>query len=549
MRAHEFLQLLNEKDLSFKDFQNASEARWDIFLNRVANKQPWEGKQAPTLGGESIDYLKDRAGSYPYNIYIGFANPVDQQKLLKSIEAGHFAGYVKNRGWYFPVYNPTTGEQLDHYSASWIYKDPAFGQQREEGGIANYGNLSEPLAGAGLTAKFLKRVTGGVEPIEVKDIFEILSKLKVDPNTIEIDSEELHEENVVYASAEYQSTLKDKIIWKISTQEQTYRELLEIAQGGHRTDKKLLGQLEAIVNYCNSRLLTRYSRFFATNRVVDEIIVDTDGIGGAASLQSGEGTKADLFVIANGKKLRYANISLKAGNKDIGQHALVSAPRGRDTQDPEKIKEHLWSKAVTLWQAFDDGSKHINIESDGLFTRDSYLESVGITDEMNAEEIMIAIDKTNKGSLKTVRNAINNMFTVVKNEIQEKWLNSDSSKAEYNFLKAVIQFIEFHGAREDGVELVDFNENGNYSVHSFKDLEQKLDTVDLNVYTYKTSSGNAGFVVYDSNSVKNNKITSGSTLFRLYFQPRAGSGQGFKVHIVKGPLLSKLTDVTEQRKA
>ena len=327
MRFNEFK--LFEKNLSFGDFHQAAEERWDVFLNRVKGKIPWEGSIAPTLGGQEYDYPKENTGAYPYNIYIGYANAASQSKLLKSIESGSFYGYLDNRrAWVAPVYDPKTNTQLDNYKISNLFKDPQFAEPhriKSKDQIANFGNLTESLAGAGLTAKFTKRVQGGVQPIEVKDILKIISKLKVDSSNqeVKINSKELHKEDVVYASAEYKSNLQDKIVWRIKTQEQAFRELVAIGEGKHLDNPKLLGLLKAVANYANSRLMTQYSRFFATNLKVDEILVDTDGIGGAASLQAGEGTKADLFVIANGKKLRYANLSLKATNPDIGQQALV----------------------------------------------------------------------------------------------------------------------------------------------------------------------------------------------------------------------------------
>ena len=88
MRFNEFK--LFEANLSFGDFHQAAEERWDVFLNRVKGKIPWDGTIAPTLGGQEYDYPKARSGTYPYNIYIGYANATSQSKLLKSIQSGSF---------------------------------------------------------------------------------------------------------------------------------------------------------------------------------------------------------------------------------------------------------------------------------------------------------------------------------------------------------------------------------------------------------------------------------------------------------------------------
>ena len=394
------------------------------------------------------------------------------------------------------------------------------------------------MAGAGLTAKFTKRVQGGVQPIEVKDILKIISKLTVDNSSsqeVKINSKELHKEDVVYASAEYKSNLQDKIVWRIKTQEQAFRELVAIGEGKHLDNPKLLGLLGAVANYANSRLMTQYSRFFATNLKVDEIIVDTDGIGGAASLQSGGGTKADLFIVANGKKLRYANLSLKATNPDIGQQALVGKPQGNLTA--EKLKDHLWNNLITLWKGFDDGTNYINVEN--ILSKEEYLNSIGITSDMDSNQIEKAINSQLQASQKKVRPGIQKMFSAVANNIKQIWLKNDDSQSEYDFIQALVNFVEYHAAREDNVELVDFKATGDYSVHSFKNLYKLLKDIDFDVGEYKTNAGNVGFKVYDINNPKD-------VLVSLYFQPRAGQST-YKLAVKKGPLLKKVTNVSHKR--
>ena len=56
MRFNEFK--LFEANLSFGDFHQAAEERWDVFLNRVKGKIPWDGTIAPTLGGQEYDFPK-----------------------------------------------------------------------------------------------------------------------------------------------------------------------------------------------------------------------------------------------------------------------------------------------------------------------------------------------------------------------------------------------------------------------------------------------------------------------------------------------------------
>jgi len=539
MRFNEFK--LFEANLSFGDFHQAAEERWDVFLNRVKGKIPWDGTIAPTLGGQEYDYPKARSGTYPYNIYIGYANATSQSKLLKSIQSGSFYGYLDGKSWVVPVYDPKTNTQLDNYRISNLFKDHQFAEPhriKSKDQIANFGNLTESLAGAGLTAKFTKRVQGGVQPIEVKDILKIISKLTVDNSSsqeVKINSKELHKEDVVYASAEYKSNLQDKIVWRIKTQEQAFRELVAIGEGKHLDNPKLLGLLGAVANYANSRLMTQYSRFFATNLKVDEIIVDTDGIGGAASLQSGGGTKADLFIVANGKKLRYANLSLKATNPDIGQQALVGKPQGNLTA--EKLKDHLWNNLITLWKGFDDGTNYINVEN--ILSKEEYLNSIGITSDMDSNQIEKAINSQLQASQKKVRPGIQKMFSAVANNIKQIWLKNDDSQSEYDFIQALVNFVEYHAAREDNVELVDFKATGDYSVHSFKNLYKLLKDIDFDVGEYKTNAGNVGFKVYDINNPKD-------VLVSLYFQPRAGQST-YKLAVKKGPLLKKVTNVSHKR--
>lgn len=220
------------------------------------------------------------------------------------------------------------------------------------------------------------------------------------------------------------------------------------------------GLVPSAVHYANSGQIDRYADYFFKNGKVDNISIESDGMSDQKS------RKTDIKAYANGKLLKNLNISLKAGSPHIGQVG------GGSLKNLEGTKGSL-TNAKKLFEPFGVSiSKPENITSKSKFWVSVYRQ---------AEEQI------------------------------KKELSGNDAKKEAGIVFRLADWLTSHGTSgEASIKLVSLEKGGVSSVHSFKNLVNKLtsDNIDLDCIYREGVSKVAGdprpeLRIFDKNSGKN----------------------------------------------
>lgn len=220
------------------------------------------------------------------------------------------------------------------------------------------------------------------------------------------------------------------------------------------------GLVPAAVHYANSGQIDRYADYFYKNGKVDKVTIESDGMSEQKS------RKTDITAYANGKLLKNLNISLKAGSPHIGQVG------GGSMKDIESSKGAL-TNARRLFEPFGVSiSKPEKITEKSAFWVSAYRQA--------AEQI-------------------------------KQQLAGDNAKKEAGVIAKLADWLTGHGTSGDpNVKLVSLGKGGVSSVHSFKNLVQKLnnDDIDLDCAYREGVSKTYGdprpeLRIFDKNSGKN----------------------------------------------
>jgi hypothetical protein len=177
----------------------------------------------------------------------------------------------------------------------------------------NKGDVAEVVLGAAMTAKFLKTDDSAVTQREVEQIIR---------EVISIKSVNYTRPDKTESEAKF-----DEITFKVGIPQKA----MDFLRGGQLSE--IIDLFQSAIAYVNSdRRLERQSKILRSNAKVDQIIINSDGVGDQ------KGTKADIKITVNGKQTRN-QISLKVSGGD--QFAQVSGV-GFDKQIA------LWDKGLGI---------------------------------------------------------------------------------------------------------------------------------------------------------------------------------------------------------
>jgi hypothetical protein len=241
--------------------------------------------------------------------------------------------------------------------------------------------------------------------------------------------------------------------------------------------KELTAEYTAAIQYANSKAVATYAKLIHDNKKIDTVIVSSDGVSDE------KGTKVDMSVwvgygMKDGtqkdlRKLTHLSLSLKSGD------TVTMAQKGAT---PEKV--------VEFWNFFDlPVDVHHYEKSIPWFT---------------------------------------NMFREIAGKIEARLGNDINEK---NFIMSLAKGIKLNATNNDDSVIVLHINKGDFNRYSFKNLEDKLHTINLGV-VLKTDNKLPRMEIVDKNS--------GERLLGFRLEVRDG-GETYKLHVEKGPLLNKLT--------
>lgn len=241
--------------------------------------------------------------------------------------------------------------------------------------------------------------------------------------------------------------------------------------------KELTAEYTAAIQYANSKAVATYAKLIHDNKKIDTVIVSSDGVSDE------KGTKVDMAVwvgygMKDGtqkdlRKLTHLSLSLKSGD------TITMAQKGAT---PEKV--------VEFWNFFDlPVDVHHYEKSIPWFT---------------------------------------NMFREIAGKIEARLGNDINEK---NFIMSLAKGIKLNATNNDDSVIVLHINKGDFNRYSFKNLEDKLHTINLGV-VLKTDTKLPRMEIVDKNS--------GERLLGFRLEVRDG-GKTYKLHVEKGPLLNKLT--------
>jgi hypothetical protein len=329
----------------------------------------------------------------------------------------------------------------------------------EKGSTAeNKGDLSEPILSAAVVAKLIKRGTENIENISAKDVLNVLTNV-------------LTSEGQSFSVQDKNSKIADTIKFTIAIRGPA-TEFMKTS-GFYDSIKNDL--LPAAVHYANSGQIDRYADYFFKNGKADTIVIKSDGM----SDQQSRKTDIEAFVKdKNGKSrlLKNLNISLKAGSPHIGQVGggdLRVAPDSEKYIDPNtgktKGRTGVWAAANKLFNDF------------------------GVT-----------VSKPS-GPVSSIVDFWSNAYKEAATQIKQSLSGSDAKK-EAGIVSKITDMIINHSTKGDAnVRLISLTK-GLSSVHSFKNLVDKLisENIDLDC-VYKEGVSNNGqprpeIRIFDKNS-------------------------------------------------
>ena len=348
----------------------------------------------------------------------------------------------------------------------------------------NKGDLSEPLLSAAVVAKLIKRGVDGVGNITVEDLKHTLNQA------------------IASGSQSYKVTDKDsKVADTIEFKVAIRGPAMQFLQSPDFWSK-VENLAAASVHYANSGQIDRYADYFFKNGKADLIKVDSDGL----SDQKGRKTDIDAYVTGPDGTLRPLKnlaISLKAGSDTIGQVG------GGRIDNPFYIPKK--GSGFGIWEAANRLLGPLGVEiakPQGAVTNrtdfwvDAYQQA-----ETQLKEILAGAD----------------------------------AKKEAGVVMQIGDFVAKQAAAGNAnVKLVSLK-NGKSSVHSFKNLANKLARDDINLDAkLKIGEGKDGtarpsLFIFDRNSkeialkIRYSVANSGQKLEKVW-NP-----------IEMGPLLQKLT--------
>jgi len=277
---------------------------------------------------------------------------------------------------------------------------------------ANKGDLSEPVLSAAVVAKLIKRGASEVASITADDIKSVLMS-------------SIQQGKTTYTVQDKNSKVADTIEFSIAGRGPT----IELMKDPNFWDT--LGFLPASsAHYANSGQLDRYADYFYLNGKADLIKVVSDGVSDQ------KGRKTDITAYVRGddgsmRPLKNLSISLKAGSPHIGQVG------GGDIKKPIGPRG-IWTNANALFSPL---GITISQPTEPIENKDLYWVSV---------------------------------YQEAAQQLQQL-LAGQNAKKEAGIVSKIVDFISYQATKGDPtVRLVSLNKGGLSSVHSFKNLYDKL---------------------------------------------------------------------------
>jgi len=348
----------------------------------------------------------------------------------------------------------------------------------------NVGDLSEPVLSAAVVAKLIKRGHDNVEDITNEDVIHCLnSAIANGENTFTVSDKN--------------STIADEIKFTISVREPT--KLFMQSPEFWETYGPLL---PSAVHYANSGQIDRYANYFYKNGKVDTIWIKSDGM----SAQKEKKTDIEAFVKkvdGTVEPLKHLKLSLKAGSSQFGQQGAGSL-----TSDVTSTKG-VWQSTVNFFGPFG-----------------------------------VPIDQPKRAPKSKVEfwvKAYKQAAAHLKSE-----LKGTSARAAAGVISRITNVILHHATKgEPDVRLVQLGRKGVSTVHSFRNLEQKLiaQNIDLTASYREGTSNNweprPEINIFDKNS--------GKSLIKLGYHA-TGDNKKIWNAITMEPLLAELTTMSVKQK-
>jgi hypothetical protein len=314
----------------------------------------------------------------------------------------------------------------------------------------NKGDLAEPLLSAAVVAKLIKRGGNSVEDITIDDLKDTLNKaISSGSNTYKVEDRN--------------SKIADTIEFKVSIRGPA----MEFLKSKNFWPT-MANIAQSAVHYANSGQIDKYADYFYKNGKADAIKVDSDGL----SDQKGRKTDIDAYVKdadGNMRPLKGLAISLKAGSDTIGQVGGGRSDKpfyGDDGTSSSSYGVH--TAATRLF-----GPLGVEIERPN--------------GPVDRTKFWIGAYKQAYAQLKAL-------------------LAGRDAKTEAGVIAKIGDFVAQQGsAGNPDVRLISLKSSGKSSVHSFKNLAQKLKTqnVDLDAKLLM-GTGASGqrptLLIYDKNS-------------------------------------------------
>ena len=355
----------------------------------------------------------------------------------------------------------------------------------------NKGDLSEPLLSAAVVAKLIKRSSEGVGDITLEDLKNTLNQ------AISTGSQ-------TYTVTDQNSKVADTIEFKVAIRGPA----MQFLQSPDFWTK-MAKIADASIHYANSGQIDRYADYFFKNGKADLIKVDSDGL----SDQKGRKTDIDAYVRGPDGKMRPLKglaISLKAGSDTIGQVG------GGITKNPfYEPKDGSKSSVYGVWAA-----------ANRLFS------PLGI--EITRPE----------GPVTSRTDFWVDAYKQAEAQLKQMLVGADAKK-EAGVVMKIGDFVSQQAsAGNTDVRLVSLKSTGKSSVHTFKNLANKLSSNDINLdaklqigTSKEDGSPRPNLFIYDKN---NNEVA----LKIRYSVANPGSTKE-KVWnpIEMGTLLQKLTTI------
>ena len=319
----------------------------------------------------------------------------------------------------------------------------------------NVGDSSEPVLSAAVVAKLIKRGSNRVEDVTGEDVKYVLARALKNPDL----NYEVNDKNSRVAdSIKFTLRVKDPILG-----------FLKSPAFWDKYDPLL----PSVVHYANSGQLDRYADYFYKNGKVDQIHVKSDGVSDATE------RKTDVEATVNGKPLKNLNISLKAGSPHIGQVG------GGLIDDP--FKEPSISKKTGK----PVGPIGIWVAANKLFG------PFGVEIPRPTKKVQNRVSFWEKA------------YKIAAKQIKAELAGVDA-RAEAGVIARLANYVVGHATGDDpNVRLVSLGVKGVSTVHSFKNLQQKLIANHINLdCDYRAGMNKAGTEVrpeiriYDKTSGK-----------------------------------------------